>query len=197
MWLTLLFCFEWIKTNDTIVVTIMSQYYSFQHCRQYFRKKVMHYLTIFNHQKFTLSICSELFWNAYYNYLPENLFYCCFQTFCCPLTLIENLVLSIYIGLSMASSLTFFVDHFYFFFTVSETLTTYWKELSSLFGFYYSFLFFNPSWESMYDLPLLNLSYELCKSMHQHYRKQKYHLSLAILNLFDTSECQIGMVNSF
>ena len=115
MWLTLLFCFEWIKTNDTIVVTIMSQYYSFQHCRQYFRKKVMHYLTIFNHQKFTLSICSELFWNAYYNYLPENLFYCCFQTFCCPLTLIENLVLSIYIGLSMASSLTFFVDHFYFF----------------------------------------------------------------------------------
>lgn len=60
MWLTLLFCFEWIKTNDTIVVTIMSQCYSFQHCRQYFHKKVMHYLTICNHQKFTLSICSEL-----------------------------------------------------------------------------------------------------------------------------------------
>ena len=53
----------------------------------------------------------------------------------------------------------------------NATVKAYWKQLSSLFfGFIVAFLFFNHSWESIYDATLFKPLFEGGNTINQYYQ---------------------------
>ena len=68
----------------------------------------------------------------------------------------------------------------------NETVTAYWKHLSSLFfGFIVDIFFFNHLGESLFDPFSLKLSYKIGNAVNQHYQKQIHSPSLILLSPFD------------
>ena len=54
---------------------------------------------------------------------------------------------------------------------INATVKVYWKHLSSISWGFIVALFFSQSGESIHDLPIFNLIYEVYNTINQHYQK--------------------------